>query len=130
MNKYIPVRYDTEWKVICELCDKSFNKLWSHLRMTHRMLTSDYRKQFWLDRCAKLMSEFSIDLARERNKENYELVVKENLIARWVKTRYKEGDKWRTLDKMSPQTIKRVSELYKTVLFTKNNKMIYEQEKV
>jgi len=103
------IEHDVNWLPICKLCGKSFNKLWSHLRMTHKILTSEYRKQFWLDKCARLMSKYSIELAKKRNKENYELVVTENLINKWVKTRYKNWDKWRTRDKIRTQTALRLS---------------------
>lgn len=103
------IETDGEWKIICKICGKSFNKLWAHLKETHKLLTSDYRKQFWLDQKARLMSESSIALASKRNKENYDRVVTDNLIAKWVDTRFKVWDVGRTKDKIREQTKIRLS---------------------
>lgn len=107
------VQYDYEGKVVCELCWLSFNKLWVHIRNSHDMLTKDYRKQCWLDMKTRLMSEASIELARRRNKENFDLVVKDNLLNLWVSTRYKDWHKWRTKESVSIQSFNRLKNLYK-----------------
>ena len=109
---YKPVRYDIHWLVICELCEKSYNKLWVHIRNTHEILTSEYRKMFGLDKKARLMSEESIELARSKNKENFKKVVLENLVKKWAETRFKDWHKWRTRDKVSEQTMDRLNKLY------------------
>ena len=101
---YWVIEKDSNWLIICELCWKSFNKLWSHIRMTHNMLTSDYRKQFGIDVSWRLMSDTSIALASKRNKENYDTVVTENLVDKWVDTRYIKWHEWRTYNKMREQT--------------------------
>ena len=106
---YWEIEKDSSWKIICAICWKSFNKLWLHIYYKHNMTTDNYREKFWLDQCSRLMSESSISLARKRNKENYELVVKENLIKWWKKTRYNIWHKWRTKDKLIQQTIIRLS---------------------
>lgn len=103
------LRRDNRWRVICDICWLSFNKLWGHIRYAHEILASDYKLIFWLDNKQSLMSKSSIALARQRNLENYDLVVTQNLIARWDKTRFKEWSKWRTLDKCSTQTLLRLS---------------------
>ena len=103
------IEHDVNSLPICKVCGKSFNKLWSHIRMTHKMLTSQYRIQFWLDNNARLMSKTSIVLASKRNKENYDLVVTENLLSRWINTRYKDWDPGRTKDKVREQTRIRLS---------------------
>lgn len=98
------IEYDSDWLVICKICNKSFNKLWWHIRMKHNMLTIEYRKQFWLDNKARLMSESSILLARKNNKDNYNLVVTDNLLNKWKGTRYKLWYKWRTRNQIREQT--------------------------
>jgi hypothetical protein len=48
--------------------------------MSHKILTSDYKKKFLLKRKQSLMCKESILLARKRNLENYDSVVIKNLI--------------------------------------------------
>jgi hypothetical protein len=88
---YWKLEYDLEWKCICELCQKSFNKLWSHLRMTHKMLAKDYKKQFWLDVRKWLLSEYSYKKLKDNNDKYFNLVVTENLINGWIKNRFKSN---------------------------------------
>lgn len=107
---YKKVRYDEDWLVICELCWGSYNKLGCHIRLKHNILTRDYRKMFWLDNNARLMSKASIELARKRNRENYDKVVVQNLIKKGVNTRYYIWHEWRFREKCSPQTMARLSQ--------------------
>ena len=107
MIKWV-IRKDSNWLIICELCGKSFNKLGSHLRMTEKIRTSEYRKQFWLMSRVRLMSDESIEKARQRNLENKELVVNKNLLKYWVGTRFKKWSKGRTRDMLSEQWLRRL----------------------
>ena len=125
---YKPVRYDSEGKPICEICNKSFNRLWSHAYRTHWLTANEYRKKFWLDMRQKLTSAESSELSRQHLLDNYEKCCKVNLVTKWVSTRFKPWDEWRTRSKMSEQTKLRIAELYKTRAFTKHNKLTYDDE--
>ena len=54
------------------------------------------------------MSEESTELARQRNKENYDLVVEENLLKGGEETRFEENHRGRTKDQISEQTRRRL----------------------
>jgi len=108
MNKYKPVQKDDNWLIICELCGEPFNKLGSHIYWWHKMLTSQYRQMFGLNANTRLMSDESIEIARYNNEINKDIVIKENLIKKWINTRYKKGHEWRTLEKIAPQEYQRL----------------------
>lgn len=67
--------------------------------MIHRLKSAEYKKMFWLDRSQSLMSDKSIALARQNNKNHYELVVEQNLLKEGEPSRFKDWHPWRTRDK-------------------------------
>lgn len=113
------VQYDETGLVICEICGKSFKKLWSHLRWWHKILTEDYKREQWLNQSQSLMCTESIELARANNKENYELVVGENLKTAGVNTRFKKWYKGRPKSKISIQEMNRIKTLHKSRYISK-----------
>jgi len=108
------VSYDEQWLVICEICGNgnAFKKLWGHLRMVHKVLTADYKREQWLNQTQSLMCKESVELARQRNKENRKKVVNENLIKWWENTRFKKWDKDRTKEKVSLQCFNKLKKLH------------------
>lgn len=109
---YTPVRYNSQWNVICELCEKSFKKLGSHLVNKHKILTVEYRKMYWLDMNTKLMCKESIELARKNLFDNYKVSCKKNLIEAWEGTRFTNWHKGRVREQCSEQTMNRLWKLY------------------
>ncbi len=104
------IHYDKEGKPICHICGKSFKKLLSHVWQKHKMSAYDYKKHFGLETTKSIMCKESIEIARQRNLENYDKVVKNNLIRKGENTRFKEGYKGRTKDQVSPMTAKKLKE--------------------
>lgn len=104
------IHYDKEGKPICHICGKSFKKLLAHVWQKHRMSAYDYKKHFGLETTKSIMCKESIEIARQRNLENYDKVVKNNLIRKGENTRFKKGYKGRTKDQVSPMTAKKLKE--------------------
>lgn len=101
------IRYNEEGKPICHICGKAYSKLMSHVRQIHDMSAYEYKKEFGLDLHKSVMSKESIEIASRRNKENWHKI-KDNLLVKGYKTRFKAGSKGRTRDKVSLQTLKRL----------------------
>ena len=104
LPQYGEVKYSPDDKPICHICGKAYDKLLSHVTQVHNINARDYKKEFGLDVIKGIMSEESTEIARVRNEENYDLVVEENLLKKGEKTRFEEGCKGRTKDKVSEQT--------------------------
>jgi hypothetical protein len=88
---YGEIGYDPEGKPICHICGRSYKKLISHVIQQHHISQEEYKIQFGLDKGKGIMCEESIQIARKRNKENYEKVVKGNLLEKGKETRFEEG---------------------------------------
>lgn len=80
---------DWEWKIICELCWKSFNKVIAHIWQKHKLSWKQYRVMFWLSMRWWLMSQQSYQLAKDNNEANYDEVVVNNLLNKGSNTRFK-----------------------------------------
>lgn len=102
------VAYDKEGRIICHICGRAFKKVLSHARQRHGIDSIEYKKMFGLDVTKGLASEETKEKLRRSVAENYDKVVKQNLINNGEKTRFKEGDRGRTRDKVSEQTMKRL----------------------
>lgn len=88
---YGVIGYDPEGKPICHICGRSYKKLISHVIQQHHISQEEYKTQFGLDKSKGIMCEESTQIARQRNKEHYEKVVKENLLEKGKETRFEEG---------------------------------------
>ena len=85
---YWEISYDIHWRPICHICCKAFNKLLSHVRQKHDMDWRTYRITFWLDLSKWIMSQSSIEKARTKALENYDKVIKVNLLEKGKDTRF------------------------------------------
>lgn len=110
LPKYGEIAYSDDGKPICHVCGLAFDKVLSHVWQVHEMTENEYKKQFGLETTKGIMSEKSTALARQRNRENYGIVVEENLLMAGEKTRFKQGSAGRTKDKVSEYTRKRLVE--------------------
>lgn len=97
------IKMDSEGKLICHICGRAFKKLSSHAYNGHNITAYEYKKMFELNNNAGLLIESTKEKLRKHNKNNYEVVVKENLISKGKNSRFKEGDKGRTKDKIRLQ---------------------------
>ena len=107
------IRYDEDGNPICEICNKSFKRVISHVRQKHDMNEREYKKTFGYDLKKGICSKKSAELSREKVFENYEKVVEKNLIKKGVKSRFTDGHKGRTKDKVSEQTLIRLKGQFK-----------------
>lgn len=108
MPNYGEIEYDDRGYPICHICGKSFKKLMSHVTQKHGLTALEYKKEFGLDVSKGIMCKESTELARARALENYDLVIKKNLLEKGAATRFVDGSKGRTIDKVSPQTMIRL----------------------
>lgn len=106
--KYGEVSYSPEGKPICHICCKAYDKVLSHVWQVHKLSAREYKRDFGLDVIKGIMSEESTEIARQRNKENYDLVVEENLLRRGEESRFEENHRGRTKDLVSEQTRRRL----------------------
>ncbi|MGL5713386.1 MAG: MucR family transcriptional regulator [Paraclostridium sp.] len=51
------IALDDDGLLICHICGRAYDKLASHLRYKHGTTQEDYKKEFGLNRTAKLISE-------------------------------------------------------------------------
>lgn len=98
------IRYDETGKPICEICNKSFHRLMSHVRQKHHISEREYKVKFGLDLHKGICSIESSNKSRTAVLNNYESIIIPNLIAKGSKTRFKKGSDGRTKEKVSPQT--------------------------
>jgi hypothetical protein len=110
LPSYGELGYSEDGKPICHVCGQAFDKVLSHVWQVHGMTEQEYKKQFGLETTKGIMSEKSTLLARQRNKENYAVVVEENLLVAGTETRFKKGSDGRTRDKVSEYTRKKLVE--------------------
>jgi len=101
---YGKIEYDSKGKPICEICGKSFKRVLSHARQKHDINERDYKVTYGLDLKKGICSEESSEKTRIKTLENFDKVIKDNLINKGSKSRFKNGDKGRTKDKVSEQT--------------------------
>ena len=103
-NKYFgflgKANFDESGLIICHICGKSFDRLPMHLRQSHGLSTYDYKEAFGLNICTGLISLQQKELMRKYSKENYDKVIKENLIKNGEKTRFEKGSSGRTKEKV------------------------------
>jgi len=102
-GNYGRIFYDFEGKPICHICGRAFHRLLSHVRQKHNLTAKEYKKKFGLNIGNGIISNISKSKSQIAVFNNYNKVVEKNLIKNGKKTRFKIGDKGRTVDKMSEQ---------------------------
>ena len=106
--KFGEVTYDNNGLPICHICRKSYRKLLSHVWQRHDLSEKEYKRQFGLDLYNGIIAESTRTKLQKSVRDNYDLVVAENLIKSGQDTRFIGGGKGRTIDKVSPQTLDRL----------------------
>lgn len=101
---YGKIEYDEAGKPICEICGKSFKRVLAHVRQKHDMNEREYKLEFGFDLRKGICSKESSEATRRKTLENYDKVIKENLLKGGKKSRFKVGSEGRTKDKVSEQT--------------------------
>ena len=99
------VEYDDQGRVICHICGRAYEKLSNHIIYRHKLTVKEYKKKFELNDCTGLASDLVKQKLRDKVKQNYDSVVKENLISNGKNTRYKKGCRGRTKDKVRLEMI-------------------------
>lgn len=97
------IAYDNEGKLICHICGRAFKRLSSHAYNGHGITAYEYKEMFGLNNKEGLLIDSTKDKLREYSKANYEVVIKENLLSKGKKTRFKKGSSGRTKNKVRLQ---------------------------
>ena len=79
------VWFDSQGKIKCHICGKSFNKLSSHIIQVHNMNSVEYKEIFELNRGQKLTSKAMCEYFRNRERQD---ITKHS-----YKTQFKDGHK-------------------------------------
>lgn len=103
------IEYNDEGLPKCEICGLHFDRVLSHVRQKHNMSAREYKQKYGFDTTKGICSKNSSKLSRTRALENYDKVIKSNLIINGVNTRFKKNHKGRTYDKLSRQSIIRLT---------------------
>lgn len=98
--------YDEKLRPICHICGRAYNKLMSHARLKHDLTAIEYKKLFGLNTTQGIISPVTADVLRRHVDKNYETVVKGNLMTYGIDTRFENGSKGRTKEKLSLQALK------------------------
>lgn len=107
---YGEIEYNEDGQPKCEVCGKYFNRVISHVRQKHEMNEKEYKKQFGFDLYKGICSKESSERTRLKTLSNYDKCIEGNLIINGSKTRFKDGCKGRTKEKVSEQTRIRLKE--------------------
>lgn len=81
-----------EGKKQCLICGKWYNKPVSHAYNYHGVDKRSYKEAFGLDVRRGIVAEVTKEKLQEAVKNNFELVVKQNLITKGKNTRFTRGD--------------------------------------
>lgn len=98
------IEYNEDGQPKCEICGRYFTRVALHVRQKHEISEKEYKIQFGFDLKKGICSKESSEKSRIKALENYDKVIKENLIKNGEKSRFKKGGKGRTKDKVSEQT--------------------------
>lgn len=107
---YGVIEYNNEGKPKCEICGEHFDRVLSHVRMTHKMNERDYKTLFGFDISKGICSERSAQKTRLKTLKNYDTCIKNNLLKNGTNSRFKIGSKGRTRDQISEQSKIRLTE--------------------
>lgn len=105
------LHYDSEGKVICHICGRSFHSLDQHINMSHEETVSEYKQKFGLNANTGLRSELVKQKLRDYVAKNYDKVVTKNLKEKGKSTQFVSGNKGRTKDKIRSEEMNRLKNL-------------------
>jgi len=115
------INYDSFGKPICNICGKGYNKLISHVVQKHNISAIEYKETYGYDLHKSILSKKAEDNARKNAVRNMPKYIN-NLIKSGEKTRFKNGHKGRTKDKVSQQTLNRIKNQINTINKNKNER--------
>lgn len=101
---YGTIEYDKEGNPKCEICDKHYKRVLTHVRQKHGINERNYKLQFGFDLVKGICSKESSEKTRVKTILNYDKCIIKNLIINGTKTRKSNGDPGRKKDKVSAQT--------------------------
>lgn len=101
---YGKIEYDQRGKPKCEICGKHYSRVLSHTRQAHSINEREYKIEFGFDLGKGICSKDSSEKSRIKALENFDKVIAVNLIRKGINSRFKDGSKGRTKDKVSAQT--------------------------
>lgn len=101
------IHYDELGRPICHICGRAFNKVLNHAYQKHEITANDYKKRFGLMSSKGICSQRTVEKLRIKVEENYDIVVKQNLLKNGERTRFKDGHKGsRPRAKLREQSLK------------------------
>lgn len=100
-------------KLQCPHCKKYYRKLASHTWQVHEVRHTELKNDLGLDKKKGLIPESDKEVLRKHVINNYDVVVKENLITKGTNTRLKKGEYIKY--KRSKQTIDRLKKHIKNI---------------
>lgn len=92
---FAEVKLDSEGNPICHICGYAFKKLMSHSWQAHGLSAAEYKKKFGLFTTKAVCAESTKELLRAAVSKHFTLVVRKNLFADGVRTRYFKGHRGR-----------------------------------
>jgi hypothetical protein len=116
---YGKIEYNEYGLPKCEICGEHYHRVTAHARQVHGLSAREYKKEFGLDLIKGICSKESAERTRVKTMSNFDTVIYENLLKAGEQSRFKKGCKGRTIDKVSPQTLKRLKQ---NVFLMKNEK--------
>ena len=105
------LHYDSEGKVICHICGRSFHSLDQHINMSHEITVAEYKEEFGLNKGTSLRSELVKQKLRDCVTKNYDKVVTSNLKEKGKSTQFVVGNEGRTKDKIRQEEMDKLKNL-------------------
>jgi len=99
------IQYTSEGKPICEICGQGFHRVLRHVWLKHGMNQRAYKIKFGFDLHKGICSDESALKSRIKTLEKYDQCVTNNLHKGGEATKFKIGNKARSKDKISEQTL-------------------------
>ena len=84
---YGEVLYAPNGDPVCHICRKAIRKLGNHIRFKHNISQIEYRERFGLHHSTRLSNKEYINKMHDYSLDNYDLVIKKNLIEKGINTR-------------------------------------------
>lgn len=109
-------------RLVCHICGKPFRKLGAHVVQKHGITAWEYKVMFGLDVIRGLVSDEHRQHLSDCVARNYDVVVKQNLIACGTATRFAPHSKGRVKALVSEQTRLRLIEQGKRTIYRNSNR--------
>lgn len=97
------IEYNQDGLIKCEICNKYFKRVITHVRQKHFMTEREYKLSYGFDLKKGIISKESKQKSHDAIMRNYQQCISENL-NKGAKYRFKKGSKGRTKEQVSAQT--------------------------